>query len=883
MKNFLLIIAVSLCLVGSVFGQIETTIFNVQDTTGGPGGGDSKLLDSTVTVVGVVSGEIWAYGSVYYIQDGTGPWNGVMVYDSGRENAYGDSIRITAVVDEYYGMTELVDVSAYEVLATGATVEPSLVTTGEIGTDGANAEAYEGVLVQVKHVTITNPDLGYGEWEIDDDSGPVRVDDAADYYFTVANYDSVRSITGPLNYAFGDTKIEPRIANDVVEASEFTRIQRVQQVRYSDLLKTPSDEVSDHSYLNGETVTLKGIVTMPTGLSWAGAGIKFIFSELEGGPWSGILSYDPDSTAFPILLEGDVIKATGYIAEYHPGAGGNMTEFFITSAVEFIDIGQPLPDPDFVNTGDLRLPITAEQWGTGMVYVKNAKVVDLTPQYELFEVDDGSGGVLVDADSDSLTGYPDPPMGSIADSIRGWVYHHYGVYADSTTYKLEPLYTSDIVWGGGGPPALSNPQRNPGVPTTSDAVTVSVDVETELTITGASIYYRVNNGDYSTVPMSAEGGTYSGEIPAQELGSWVDYYFSVTDDHVQMSTIPSDLDVLNLSYPVTDGVLSIYDLQYTPWEKADTPFEGVEVQVTGVFNGELFSLNQEVCFPIQDDDGNWNGVYVFAEGLELNYVTGDEVKVTGIATDYNPAWSFMFDNNTVILAESIEKVSEGNSNSHDVVATSVLNSDSSDVIEAYEGTLVEIRNATLTSINGYDVSFDDGSGPCLVDDDVFVEDGDPGIDYFPVFYVGEDFLYAWGDTIRVGDQIDVIKGCFVYSFGTYKIEVGMASDFGTVTGVETDFGPIPLTYKLKQNYPNPFNPETRIYFEIPQAHDVTIAIYNMLGQKIRTLVKENFKAGSHVVNWNGQNDHGLQVPTGMYIYRIKAGEFMAAKKMVMIK
>jgi flagellar hook assembly protein FlgD len=57
----------------------------------------------------------------------------------------------------------------------------------------------------------------------------------------------------------------------------------------------------------------------------------------------------------------------------------------------------------------------------------------------------------------------------------------------------------------------------------------------------------------------------------------------------------------------------------------------------------------------------------------------------------------------------------------------------------------------------------------------------------------------------------------------------------------------------------------------------------MLGQKIKTLVKGNFKAGQHVVNWNGKNDHGLQVPTGVYIYRIKAGEFIAARKMVLIK
>ena len=65
---------------------------------------------------------------------------------------------------------------------------------------------------------------------------------------------------------------------------------------------------------------------MPSGLSYAGAGVKFIFSEIGGGPWSGILSYNADSTAYPQLFEGDLIEMTGYIGEYRT-APSNMTEF----------------------------------------------------------------------------------------------------------------------------------------------------------------------------------------------------------------------------------------------------------------------------------------------------------------------------------------------------------------------------------------------------------------------------------------------------------------------------------------------------------------------------------------------------------------------------
>ena len=424
MKKLLLVLFLVSVLSYSAVAQTVTTIAAIQDTTG-TGSGDSPFKDQVVTVEAVVSAESYAFGGTYYIQDGSGSWSGIMVYDPDHANAYGDSIRITGTVVEYYGVTEIKDVTEYVKLDSGKTVEPTLVTTGEIGTGGISAEAYEGVLVQVKNVTITNPDLGYGEWEIDDGSGACRVDDAADYYFNQANYDSVRSIIGVLNYNFDDTKIEPRIAWDVVEAGEFTRIQRIQQVRHSALLRTPIDGLSDVSYATnpenpfdatnypGDTVKVRGIVTMPTGLSYAGAGIKFLFSEIGGGPWSSLMSYNPDSTLYPTLFEGDIIEIV-LPFYYCYGLSSNMTEFWLIGGViDIVDFGQPVPDPDFVNTGDFRLPVTAEQWGTCLVYVKDAVAVDINPTpYELFAVDDGTGSVLVNDDSDSLLNYPDPPTGN---------------------------------------------------------------------------------------------------------------------------------------------------------------------------------------------------------------------------------------------------------------------------------------------------------------------------------------------------------------------------------------------------------------------------------------------------------------------------------------
>ena len=81
-------------------------------------------------------------------------------------------------------------------------------------------------------------------------------------------------------------------------------------------MKAGEDELSDFSYSDGDTVLLEGVVTMPVGLSYAGDGVKFILSDLNGGPWSAILAYDPAAGAFGNLIEGDLIRVAGYIGEY---------------------------------------------------------------------------------------------------------------------------------------------------------------------------------------------------------------------------------------------------------------------------------------------------------------------------------------------------------------------------------------------------------------------------------------------------------------------------------------------------------------------------------------------------------------------------------------
>ena len=95
---------------------------------------------------------------------------------------------------------------------------------------------------------------------------------------------------------------------------------------------------------------------------------------------------------------------------------------------------------------------------------------------------------------------------------------------------------------------------------------------------------------------------------------------------------------------------------------------------------------------------------------------------------------------------------------------------------------------------------------------------------------------------------------------------------------------VPTTFTLAQNYPNPFNPTTTINFTLPSASDVKITIYNIKGQKVRTLVdSKNQQAGTHSIQWDGRDEIGRNVSTGLYVYRLEAADFVLSRKMTFIK
>lgn len=144
------------------------------------------------------------------------------------------------------------------------------------------------------------------------------------------------------------------------------------------------------------------------------------------------------------------------------------------------------------------------------------------------------------------------------------------------------------------------------------------------------------------------------------------------------------------------------------------------------------------------------------------------------------------------------------------------------------------------------------------------------------------FVNGKGTSSQPNDYVFIDKNV---SYGTYlyrlvQIDLNGTLDFSKE--IEVNVG-LPIKFSLEQNYPNPFNPITKIKYSIPAEGKVKLSIYNLLGEQLRVLVNDFAKAGYNEVNWDGKNDKGNYLPSGIYIYRLEAEKFFDSKKMILLK
>jgi hypothetical protein len=153
---------------------------------------------------------------------------------------------------------------------------------------------------------------------------------------------------------------------------------------------------------------------------------------------------------------------------------------------------------------------------------------------------------------------------------------------------------------------------------------------------------------------------------------------------------------------------------------------------------------------------------------------------------------------------------------------------------------------------------------------------------YRVLLHGNDVLVGWQVTPTQSGMWELDLGSasiLLDGTGTYRLPSGLAPAAASLRQV----GTLPTDYALQQNHPNPFNPSTAITYQLPSAQGVELSIWNLAGQRVRQLVHTQQARGRYTVVWDGTDDDGRPVATGMYLCEVRAGAFRSVRKMVLLK
>ena len=180
------------------------SVYDIQYTT--DPNGNSNYVSQQIITGGIVTAV--RSDSTFFISSGSGAWSGVYVYTKDYVVNIGDSVILDGEVDEYFDLTELVNVTNVQVISSG-----NNYNVNNCSTAAANSEDFEGCMVQVTNAMCVNDTAGFGEWIINDGTGDLTVDDLLFSYTPIINY--FYDVTGPMTYNYGAYKLLPRDAADI--------------------------------------------------------------------------------------------------------------------------------------------------------------------------------------------------------------------------------------------------------------------------------------------------------------------------------------------------------------------------------------------------------------------------------------------------------------------------------------------------------------------------------------------------------------------------------------------------------------------------------------------------------------------------------------------
>ncbi len=859
------------------------SIYDVQDTSDAAFAADtSNYFGQTVTVIGIVTG---VYGHGFFLEDPAGgAWSGVWIYKNGADTlfAVGDSVVVEGQVTEYNGLTEI-SPDTLIVAGTGATL-PAPVS---LSTGAANDEAYESVLLQVSHATCTNPDLGYGEWEIDDGSGPLRVDDMG-YAFT-PDSGSLYNITAPLYYSYGNYKLEPRDSNDV---QPFAYPQIVINELY---YNSPGSDSAVFVELKGQPgQSLDNIHVF--GVNGNGGGI---YSDID--------------------LSGYTIGSSGYFVIAKDSGVANA-DMIAGSAVDY----QNGPDNVVLVYLDGNDTVRLDALGYGdfstAVFVgEGSPAPNVSPGLSLQRIPDGSD---TDDNSVDFMGLPPTPgvengkavvfEDNFDDDTLRWT----GNWAKTgaTYYSPDSSFTD-------------SPTGNyPNNATLIGEINQDIDLSSYY---GATMEfwtkYQIEEGwDTVHVQVSTDGGTTWNDVKAYtgyqtdwiheniDLGAYagkvirvrfvlisdgaVNYDGMYVDDvrilgsmldngapaiHHTPPTLRDDVlgDFTAVATIIDPSPIAIDSIYY----KADTMVDFVAFAPDSVIDtlsyftipAQRIGARVDYYFVAADTAMNrtQTGVYTYYQGMKFIY------------DDDDPEYYMPMDPATRIALGIYGQPDT-------TVAISAM------MVLHYYSPSQGVTGGDYT-VHVYDKTFND-----LITPFVAHEDTDRGNVFWnvidltqynggnPIFIAPDDTIYLGVEGIdtTVALMIDQPSSGYYHTYapdttGNWNLvdaDIFIRAIGDLVSGVEENTN-APLRFAALTPMPNPFRGHTVIKFALPEKQNVSLDIYDINGRRVTRLLNGKLNKGWHTVTWNGVDSHGRKMKSGIYFYKLNAGKYRKTVKMMLVR
>ena len=656
------------------------------------------------------------------------------------------------------------------------------------------------------------------------------------------------------------------------------------QYQNPDSLLLQGDKKSPYE---GKTVTVTGIVMNRTmkdsTLRMLNSGANAVYlQDPNYNEYAGILVRyvgTQSSKAFNDLDTGYVIRVTGIVQEYYQTTQLNISSFQAEDVLGWQNRPEPIEVPldSIVEKGTGAYIASAEKWEAMRLKVKDLVVTEAnaTGVGAFKAIDANSTPIIVYNQSNYFRGTSSPNPGAVLEYVIGELTTdlQYG-------NELNPVYPNDRKFGNVVPPTINNVKRDSTTVKYGQEVKISADIkDIDGTVISGQIYYSANGGDLIKINMAKDSADiWSGIIPGINDSSYVEYFIKASDDQLNTIISPSDTSKSRYSYFVLDRPLTIKEIQYSPRGSGYSSYNGLIVTVSGIVTSDTNYIY------IQDGSGPWCGINLF---LTDSVRVGDNITVNGrveesyYLTRITAITNFVRNSSDNPLPEPVELSTAD----IDEAANNAVNA------EQWEGVLVKYKDVTVTAVNADgNPGPDEGTGGNRNFGEMFVADKS-GVNTRVELQDGLRHKYhnLWSAdladstdlvSLNTGDKFSSITGYTEYTFNEYKIAPRFNSDFEgyepiIIDNVQ-DFHP--NRFSLKQNYPNPFNPSTVISYSLPKGEFVTIKIYNLIGQEIKTLVNNYKNAGTYHVTFSAAG-----LPTGIYFYQMQAGSFNSVKKMLLIK